>query len=308
MKKILDTYEPTIRTYLGDAFCFSIIDKYAFETGWIYDKYMHIEYTPFDGHIKYKGYDYYDFVPDEGVFIKSYVECCYDCCDEKTFCNIVVEMLENNEYCFALWNETEVTNYLFGRNDYNQYEHGCLIYGYDDEKKLFYSQGYINNEKWEQFTVPFSVLYKAIMYCREKNVVAFIGYKVRKDYAWKANDDLIKKEVTTYFIDVAKDSSSDIEAAYSFFSNLNSGEYIHYPSLYCMYEHKKLFLKRLSYIRFDSSKLSEYKAIVSYYKKIMLLGMQFNKNRDYSIFTSMLELAKKSIEMEKQFAKALNFF
>lgn len=116
MQKVLKNIEPSIRTYLGDAFCFSIIDDVAFESGWVYDKYIHLEYTPLDGQIKYAGYDYYDFVPDQGVFIKSYIEYPYIHCNKDIVCNQIIQMIDNNEYCFALWNETVVTNYLFQEN------------------------------------------------------------------------------------------------------------------------------------------------------------------------------------------------
>ena len=52
MKKILKNLQPSIKAYLGEAFCFSIIDEQAFANGWVYDKYMHLEYTSFDGQIK----------------------------------------------------------------------------------------------------------------------------------------------------------------------------------------------------------------------------------------------------------------
>ena len=55
MKKILKNLQPSIRSYLGDAFCFSIINDWAFDSGWVYDKYIHLEYTSFDRQIKYAG-------------------------------------------------------------------------------------------------------------------------------------------------------------------------------------------------------------------------------------------------------------
>ena len=45
MKKILKNVQPSIRAYLGLACCYSIIDEQAFNSGWVYDKYIHLEYT-----------------------------------------------------------------------------------------------------------------------------------------------------------------------------------------------------------------------------------------------------------------------
>lgn len=136
MGKVLKNLKPTIRSCLGDAFCFSIIDDLAFDTGWVYDKYIHLKYTPDDGQIKYKAYDYYKFVPGEGVFVKSFLEYPQKFCSQNYICSIIQQMIDNDEYCFALWDEHIVTNYLYNEQNEEVYEHGCFIYGYDDEKKF----------------------------------------------------------------------------------------------------------------------------------------------------------------------------
>ena len=58
MKKILKNVQPSIRAYLGLACCYSIIDEQAFTSGWVYDKYIHLEYTSYDSQIKYADYLY----------------------------------------------------------------------------------------------------------------------------------------------------------------------------------------------------------------------------------------------------------
>ena len=78
---------------------------------------MHLEYTSFDGQIKYADYDYYDFVPDQGVFAKSYMEYPYDFCSETILCDYICGMIDEGEYCFALWNETIITNYLYKKQN-----------------------------------------------------------------------------------------------------------------------------------------------------------------------------------------------
>ena len=65
------------------------------------------------GGVKYANYDYYDFVPDQGVFAKSFIEYPYDFCSETILCDYICKMLDEGEYCFALWNETIITNYLY---------------------------------------------------------------------------------------------------------------------------------------------------------------------------------------------------
>ena len=137
MKKILKNVQPSIRAYLGLACCYSIIDEQAFNSGWVYDKYIHLEYTPYDSQIKYADYEHYDFVSAQGVFAKSFIEYPYDFCSETILCEYICKMLDEGEYCFALWNETIITNYLYEKQNPGIYEHGCFVYGYDRIRRCF---------------------------------------------------------------------------------------------------------------------------------------------------------------------------
>lgn len=159
MKKILNCVEPTIRTYLGDAFCFSIINEFAFSKGWVFDKYINIQYNPNDQHIKYADYDYYDFVAGEGVFIKSFTQIPISKCNQQFICKVIEQMIDDGEYFFALFDENVVTNYLFGKQSTEIFEHGCFIYGYDSVTKVFFMEGYVKDEKWEKYEIPYDVLY-----------------------------------------------------------------------------------------------------------------------------------------------------
>lgn len=306
MQKVLKNIEPSIRTYLGDAFCFSIIDDVAFESGWVYDKYIHLEYTPLDGQIKYAGYDYYDFVPDQGVFIKSYIEYPYIHCNKDIVCNQIIQMIDNNEYCFALWNETVVTNYLFQENSNIIYEHGCFLYGYDREKEVFYTQGYLDNYRWEHFSIPFEVYYKAVSYCSQKEEIAFIGYKLKEDYNWTFDLEKIRKQLKLY-IDTSfqnhKENNCDMGAILNFYSNLIVGKKIHYPSLYCIYEHKKVFANRISFLIEkgmikEKDVLEQAKELEKISRKILLFGINYNSNLATEMFDVIYNEVEKMLDLE----------
>lgn len=316
MKKVLKNLEPSIRAYLGDAFCFSIINDYAFDSGWVYDKYIHLEYTPFDGQIKYADYDYYDFVPDQGVFIKSFIEYPYTYCNQELICHQIMQMIDNDEYCFALWDETIVTNYLFQQSEKAVYEHGCMVHGYDRDEKMFYTQGYLSNEKWEHYSIPFDVFYKAISYCPEKGEIALVGYKVRDDYEWKFAYKKMKKELQLY---VKRGLSPEIKDRYdsnaivNFFSNLIFGKKIHYPSVYCIYEHKVIFAKRIQYLiqqgYMEKSSVVELAAeLEKVCRKILLLVIRYNSSLEQEIFGVLYMEVKKMLDMEKELLSQCNFF
>ena len=310
MKKVLKNLEPSIRTYLGDAFCFSIIDDHAFRSGWVYDKYIHLEYTAMDGQIKYADYDYYDFVPDQGVFIKSFIEYPYSFCNENVICDQIIQMIGNHEYCFALWDELVVTNFLFHEKEKGEYEHGCFVYGYDSEERVFYMQGYLQDNIWEHFCVPFHVFYKAISYCPEKEEIALIGYKVKEDYKWNFDYDKMRTSLDRYVkYSTNPDNNFDLNAIIKFFSHLIPGKMIHYPSLYCVYEQKTIFKKRIifliqeGYIKEDSI-LEKVKKLEQISRKILLLGIRYNTSFEMEIFDLMFHEVKKMITAEKEILPA----
>lgn len=313
MKRVLKNLEPSIRAYLGDAFCFSIIDDAAFESGWVYDKYIHTEFTPQDGQIKYADYDYYDFVPGEGVFVKSFTEIPIGCCNQGYICRLIEEMLDEKEYFFALWDEQVITNYLYQEEETGGYEHGCFLYGYDSEKQVFYTQGYLGEEKWKRVQIPYDVFYQALSYFPEKGQIAFSGYQLAGDYEWKFDFERIKAGLRGYTNSLQSEDGRmlDLRAQQQFFERIWMTRQIHYPSLYCLYEHKNImerrvnFLMEQQYIERDE-KLCDYaRQIKKEYKKLMLMGVQFIMNRQTFLLEAICKKAVEALEKEKVFMELL---
>ena len=313
MKKVLKNLEPSIRSYLGDAFCFSIIDDVAFESGWVYDKYIHMEYTPEDGQIKYADYDYYDFVPGEGVFIKSFTQIPIGCCEKEKICRQIEEMIDGGEYFFALWDENVITNYLYGESRTDVYEHGCFLYGYDSDARMFDTQGYLGEEKWKRVQVPYDVFYQALSYFPEKGEIAYIGYELVKDNVWQFDFDRMKRGITDYCCSLQGDTGRilDLRAEKTFFEQMRRSRRVHYPSLYCIYEHKKVMRRRAEflngqYLAERGEELCESaRQLEKEFKKVMLLGVQFLMNHPPYLLEEIVEKAVKAVEDEQIFLEQL---
>lgn len=313
MKRVLKNLEPSIRAYLGDAFCFSIIDDAAFESGWVYDKYIHTEFTPQDGQIKYADYDYYDFVPGEGVFVKSFTEIPIGCCNQKYICRVIEEMLDEGEYFFALWDEQIITNYLYQEEETGGYEHGCFLYGYDREEQVFYTQGYLDGEKWKCVRIPYDVFYRALSYNLEKRQIAFIGYQLAGDYEWKFDFERMKAGLRGYTNSLQSEDGRmlDLRAQQQFFERIWMTRQIHYPSLYCLYEHKNImerrvdFLMEQQYIGQDEKLCGYARQMKKQYKKLMLMGVQFIMNRQSFLLEAICKKAVEALENEKVFLDLL---
>lgn len=303
MLKILKNVEPEIRTYLGDAFCFSIIGDEAFRYGWIYDKYVDIEYTREDRHIKYWGYDYYDFVSNEGVFIKSFTQIPISICEEMKVCSIIEEMINNNEYFVGFWNETIIHNYFTGTQLTAEFEHLCFIYGYDSSRKIFYSEGYVKDEKWQKFCLPYEIVVKALLTFEGKEEIGFNGYQVINNFKWNANNDAIIGKLKSFF----GGANRNIEAEYQFFQDVSIYKTIHRQSVYCIYEHKKLMMRRINYLAEKGyiditckEIFDRYHKLVNSSKNLLLLSIKYQTDSSLICLEKILKHANKMIDCEKK--------
>lgn len=282
MKK-LECVFPTIRTYLGDAFCHSIIDKYAVGSGWNYDKYINIQYIPDDRMLKYADYDYYDFVDGEGVFIKSFIEFSSRQASQIKVCSIIEEMIDNSEYIFALWDENIVAKDVLDICRVNKFIHGCFIYGYDSKRKIFLSQGYLTGREFIQFEVKYDTFYRAICSAHENRNMAIIGYTLMDDYDWKFSFDRMFSDFENYF-QPCNDNNKllNVQAERAFFDDIIIYERIHMPSVFCIYEHNKIMDDRVKFLISNHFIMNNQKIIYSLdsiraiSKKILLLSIKYN--------------------------------
>ncbi len=67
--------------------------------------------------------------------------------------NFVKKLIDAEFYVTGMYNE----KYILGKRAFNEYDywHDYILYGYDDEKKVFYSAGFMENGNFEQFEVPY---------------------------------------------------------------------------------------------------------------------------------------------------------
>lgn len=194
--------------------------------------------------------------------------------------------------------------------------HYYNIYGYNNNKALFYAIGYTKNNKLEPFTIGYTEFVQAVLECNcDNNYIAYVKYNgsFKYDFDWNS----------------VYNSMSDF---------LNS------KSRKCLFDNKYLFGVRAQdeYINHlvDVSKgndeidmrncrlLMEYKSVIHKtvkrhpdYEKIAVkpiyidlynnfdrqhyLGLKYEFNRDKSIITKMVEILKSSFEKEETILRIL---
>lgn len=206
-----------------------------------------------------------------------------------------------------------ITNYLYGREEPGIFEHGCFLYGYDDEEGVFYSQSYLKDEKCERVTIPYDVFYKALSYFPEKGEIDFIGYRLVRGFVWDSNCEKIQEEICSYGNSAGNSGKIlDMSAEKAFFEGICRGSKVHYPSLYCMYEHKVMMQRRLDFLMaqgivvHDKENLPEQmRQIQKGYRKLLLMGVSYNLRPRDSLMREMVKMADTLMEKEGEFMEKL---
>ena len=313
MLKKLSIKNPSIKTYLGDAFCFSIINDKAFTSGWVYDKYINLQYCMNDNHMKYADYDYYDFCPNEGVFIKSFIYAPYINNNPNCLINYIKELIEDEFYYFGIWNEARIP----GADGYNThdgiYPHGCFIYGYDDEKRIFFTEGYKKNNIWGKFEVLYNTFVESIRVgdiC--KDYYTFNGYKVNIEYEWKFDIKRMKNNLVNYlkadtYIE-NMNSYFGIEGCYKLFDYVEkqcvSLKHLHIPSIYNIFEHKTIMVKRIKFLS-DNNYITNIELVNKFievcdtFRFILYKSLKYNSNKNNQVGNSLKNAAYESLNKEK---------
>ena len=194
----LPFHEPELRAYLGDAYCYTILGNEIVHSPWIYDKYVDIEYNSINEQIKYAYYDYYDMLPNEGPLIKKYHIEPMPVKDYFGITQIVKKTIDRGEYFVCFWNEYAAINYMLHIDNDEIFYHGCMVYGYNDAKKVFYMAGYFRN-KYIHYELPYEVFIKgAILGEHLKHCYTYRSYRVNESFKPVYSNEKIIEKVETY--------------------------------------------------------------------------------------------------------------
>lgn len=311
MKKVLPIYQPSIRAYLRHAFPMSIIEDKAFEFGWIFSKYIQIEY-----HKEGKGYlnyIYYDFFKKDGIFIRYYYQI-YCLKDKDKIINLIKELIDNNTYFFSEWNEKLIPNKAaFAKYDF---PHACLIYGYDDEKQELYTEGYMTeNWQWKIHTVQYDVFLNALQVnSMDDSNYWCDAFKIYNDsklnFCFSEMFDEMKKfsrgqsnikGSILYGIAGCKEYVLDLVQI------VHNREPLHHPSIYLLGEHCELMRRRICFLKdsyglfaSNSDLFVGFEVLDKQYNVINMLALKYNKTRNVRDGEKVIKRLLDSLKTEEE--------
>ena len=159
--------KPIVQCYHNMAFPLSVIQGNAKVLGkdafpWFVDKYLNckFEHTPSDNKFEMCTYDTWG--TKEGVVSDQFLSLHLD-----LYTKLGVDILEGTKtvlseghYIFGMYNE----KYIPGKDAYRRYNysHDYLLYGYNDNKRVIYSIGYLANKKYMPFEIPYENFVESI--------------------------------------------------------------------------------------------------------------------------------------------------
>ncbi len=309
--KILLPFEtsPFIKTYVNHAYPFGIIEANFGEdvlSRLLCDKYVNCIYVRNDRN-KFYITESDNWFEQNGVMThKAYM------CIEKSMSCVEESIAETKrrlsvgEYVLARLNEGRLSAVNQGRT--YDFDHECLIYGFDDEAKQYRTAGYIKRSGRGKQYVPYSITYEEYadaLYNVECCVVELLFYKVNTDIVLPDADTAHVRLLLKQYVEsdnpeyTNREDLRDLIAAgelkfgisawdelATYIKSTESDSNIDMRYIRQYYEHKLLMKKRMQYLSEGVADLSVIKAasIVSEEsQKVMALSLKYNMSRNVKL-------------------------
>lgn len=304
MKKILPLEtSPIIKAYVNHAYPFGIIEANFGEQvllRLLCDKYINCVCNKNDRN-KFYIYEADDWFEQAGAIAHQSL------CKKKDLVCVREAIAEvrrriiDGEYIYSSPNEGKISAISQGR--VYDFDHECLIYGFNDDEQFYKAIGYIKSPEHVNQYIPYKITYDeyedALLYV-QRGVVELLFYKVNKDFTLPSFDlkntivrlnQYLESDIPEFS---TRDDLSEIIAAGELKFGISAWNelamYIEYIDVYkkidmryvrSYMEHKYLMKKRILYILeylgiFNSSIIEKVSEIYRESQNIMSLSLKYN--------------------------------
>lgn len=228
---------------------------------------------------------------------------------------IVKDMLDHGYYAGGLNNE----KYVRAKKAYQAYDHvhDYIIFGYDDEKSVFKSAGYVANQKYEYFDLYYDDYIESLKnFCFKRMAIFF--HRIDGSVEPVIKIDEIKRKTEDYLL--SRKNKTTVSAAdlygisvwrklASHFANLTEDKYPDIRASRAMLEHKTIMLDRirlLAEMNFipDACKAYEEAVVQPSYIAYMLC-LKFTMTEKRELLQRIAELIEQICLDEEQILKGL---
>lgn len=310
--------EPLSISYQYSAFVIGIIEANAKKdiTPWLCSRY--IDCTFRENYADKFSISFYDhFATYENVLINEKVSFQIKTIEKLNIniISLIKTMLSNQKYIYGHYNEKYVPGKKSFEKKYRY--HDFLLIGYDDFKEVFISVGYLADEKFQKFEIPYKNMMDALL-TLDTPVLSIDIFSFNSSFIFSFDlekillmlENYIKSEVSSfekinghfYGIDSIKELSYHFKKTCLYTSDFK----IKYTK--SLLEHKKFMFLRIKYLCENGYLNEKYyveqaSVIFNEAKLIHLMGMKYRISKQKTILNDLCEKILEINEMEQKYLK-----
>ena len=230
---------------------------------------------------------------------------------------IVQNMLMNQYYVCGLYDEM----YIPGKTAYQTYSyiHDYILIGFDDNKKVFFSAGYLSNGMFEIYEIPYECYYQSLAACKAgKTSLDFYQYNADNrlpfnmlrvyrglnDYLHSKNHETTVYKGRVYGMDAVR------QLQLLFARTWQQERYVDSRYTRLLLEHKYLMAKRMHYLYTekyisDAAMTEKSDKVLRYAQQIHLLGIKANMVNRTEIVDRIVEYIEEILEQEQEYLRVV---
>ena len=211
------------------------------------------------------------------------------------FIPFIKSMLQNDNYFTGNYNEY----YIPGKDKYHTRNniHDYVIFGFDDDKKVFKSAGYLTENLYTFFDIPYESLINL-----PSSQLWIDFFKINKDFKPQININKIKMLLTNYVNSTCStsvpllDSFYGISAMDKFADFVQESDEVDFRYSRVFFEHRKIMLNRFITLAgnnfISSSYIKIYEEIYKNSQLVHILYMKYDitkRNKDLNKIYSLIK-------------------
>ena len=319
IKKILLPFEyaPELVTYQNVAFPLGIIQGNAKKsiTPWLSSRYINCWFSP-TASCNFSLYEENNWAVEEKILFQQHGSLIQNECDTiivDSYVALFKDMIRKGYYPHGVYNE----EFIPGKKAFEKryFAHDFILCGYDDNTSCFISAGYLSNNKYQQFCIPYECMERAMITLRkDKEFYDFFRYN--QEAIYEIDCDKITRDLSDYLHSIQSQPTHIQECIWGMDALIETGQFI--VDLYknenrvehrctcAAKEHKKLMVMRINYLlscKFlnDQTYLDRAKDVLRLAEIAHLLGVKLFFTKEESIVHHINDIYKKIVELEKTY-------
>ncbi len=313
---ILPIREPLLKAYLHIGMPFSMLPEEFEKNGWVYNTYIQLVYHDENPADAFMDFTQERFWEEQNVFTKGFFSFPAGTDEER------MEMLKEwkrfmnmGYYIFGDWDEYYIPDTPFYEKSF--FRHYFFAYGYENNEICV--EGYLADGHWHRFRVDEEVFLQAILSDKDRDKNGYVGvnfYRPRESRHFRFDPDMVKKEVKAYLGSKGENAalSYGVSAMRKFFEQMTGamGVGADFPiqSVYIIYEHKLMMLKRIEYMASEEigcteEDVQDYKKVVDQIFSVVCSCVKYRMARKLAHLNKVSEKINDAVVSEQKILRRI---